>query len=237
MIYVDLDDFSDEYAPQLEAVMPRILAAYPGFKATLFTIPMRTHTGIIEQWNRAYPGVFQFAVHGWTHDQGETWNIDYETAMSWILSKFGKATPKGPEKLHGYVNGFKAPWWKLSYEAACAFDDAGYWVAINKNSPKEIVQGGVWAYDYQTANQEIITDIYYRDTLEQEGQPSQSFHAWHGHVPTQRPYNAVAPNGIGDVLDTFLGEFSKDAAFGFIDDWITNVYRNAPSSGRILGGI
>lgn len=237
MIYVDLDDFSDEYAPQLAAVMPRILAAYPGFKATLFTIPMRTHTGIIEQWNRAYPGVFQFAVHGFDHVESDDWRVSYDFAMKRILAHFGKATPKGPEKLHGYVNGFKAPWWKLSYEAACAFDDAGYWVAINKHSPREILEGGCWAYDYQTANMEIIPDIYYSDTSEPVGDPPIRYFAWHGHVPTQRPYNAVAPNGIADVLDRFLTEFPKEAKFAFIDDWVTAVYRNAPSSGRILGGI
>ncbi len=236
MIYVDLDDFSDEYAPQLEAVMPRILAVYPGFKATLFTIPMRTHTGIIEQWNRAYPGVFQFAVHGIDHVESDDWRVSYDFAMKRILAHFGKATPKGPEKLHGYVNGFKAPWWKLSYEAACAFDDAGYWVAINKNSPPTITAGGCWAYNYQVADEEIIPDIHYLDIREVEGEKVQEISSWHGHVPTQRPYNAVAPNGIADVLDTFLGHFANDAQFGFIDDWITAVYRNAPSSGRILGG-
>lgn len=209
MIYVALDDFCDEHAAEFEPLLNRCLERYKNFKATLFTIPQRTQEDTLRKWYAKYP-CLEFALHGLTHEDGETWFKEYDLTRATILEHFGEATKIGgfSSKLPYYVAGFKAPWWKLGHVAARAFNDLGYWVAVNGTHTVE-EEKLTHVYNYKRGCFEMTPDLHYR------AGPS---HYWHGHVQSQFKYNQVSPNGLGDVIEKFLVTFDPDVEFGFVNN-------------------
>lgn len=211
MIYVGLDDFCDEHAEEFEQVLLKILPVYPNFRATLYTIPKKTSPEVLGRWTRTYP-MLQFALHGLTHADGETWFHEYDLCKQIIQENFGRAVNGYCGNNLDYVAGFKAPWWKLGHVAARAFNDMGYWVATNGTHTVDDAMLPM-CFNHKRGNDEVIKDIFYRNI-----KLGQSF--WHGHVQSQRKYNNVDPNGIGDVLDVFLNKFlPTDRQFGFANDF------------------
>lgn len=213
MIYFSLDDFCDEHERQLLPLIERLVKAYPDFKATMFTIPLKTSHKTISKFNAHFPGRIEHAVHGLDHRDGESWLIEQDLCAARINEHFGPAPDEkdrcarqNPAHLPDYIAGFKAPWWKLGHVAAKAFNAAGFWVAVN--GTHTVDEDQLWAYNYK-APLEIAKDHIYAD---------KSGNIFiHGHVQTQRQYNGVNPNGLVDVIDTLVTRFPADSQFDRIE--------------------
>jgi len=215
-IFVELDDFCDVYADSFRRLLMDILRVYPGFKATLFAVPGLTKKNVLRSFWEEYP-CLRFAVHGTRHQNSEEWMCGYPQALR-MVKEFGRAREDGSSKfLPLFRAGFKAPWLRLSPEAAQALWEYGYWIA---GGCKEGKLSGGPVFNYQ-AGKEIVKGILYeRDDA----------FVWHGHVqaPGIRPPWAdcnpaleSGSGGIAEILGMFLNRFDKDSEFGYIEELVT----------------
>lgn len=114
-------------------------AKYPNFKATLFTIPERTSTGMLELFYRNFDWI-ELAVHGWNHESNyECYGWDYERTMR-LMERV--------EALGFYKKIFKAPGWCIipGYNGYPADEHA----LINKDKQavyKALIDRGYWIVD------------------------------------------------------------------------------------------
>jgi hypothetical protein len=204
-VYVDLDDFCEEYVTdrhwQLLGELRRI---YPDFKVTMFTIPGKSSPAWLRWVKKEYPWI-EMAVHGTLHgDKSE-----------WLVS--GKTLAEGLRKVRRiysdeiYCRGFKAPWWNISKQAYDAFRKAGFFVGTNKTNlfarSSDVLN---YAYD---AGDEVLPDIHYRHAF---------FDTWHGHVQSQRKCNPVLPNGLEDIFDRISKAWPAGTSFGFVSELFAN---------------
>lgn len=119
MIYVDLDDFSEDNA-HLE-LLEEVREQVPQFRVTLFTIPGRCSRGFLEMVGEKMPWV-RMIPHGWSHHSNrecERWG--YEDSLAYLR-----------RMRHSYPcmgQGFKAPGWQISDGMYKALLEMGYWVA------------------------------------------------------------------------------------------------------------
>jgi hypothetical protein len=106
---VDFDDLYDGVADRSLDILQGLKDRYPGFRATLFTIPNRTSEATIEKFK---PHTWlALAPHGWHHTRGEclTW------AFPEAFDKLTRARDKGID-----APAFRAPAWfinRTTYEA------------------------------------------------------------------------------------------------------------------------
>jgi len=116
-ILVDLDDFCDEHSSLdlLEGLKLKI----PQFKVTLFTIPMRTSSQLMERM-KALDWV-DLVPHGFNHRTNrecEHWVYRQMADCIYLCEQMGFTT-----------HGFKAPGWQISDACYYALRDLDYWVA------------------------------------------------------------------------------------------------------------
>lgn len=197
-IYVDLDDFCEEYMTserwQLLGELRRI---YPDFKVTMFAIPGKSSPMWLRRVKKEYSWI-EMAVHGTKHEDPSEWLASGKEALQrfrWVYND------------EIYAKGFKAPWWKLSKEAYDALREAGFWVATNKTNPFAKL-GDTLNYKYDDGD-ELLPDVHYRHAF---------FDAWHGHVQTQRAYGAPVPNGLEDVFDLISKAWDRQSRFHFVSE-------------------
>ena len=197
-VYVDLDDFCEEYMNKERwALLHELRAIYPKFKVTMFTIPAKSSLPWRRWVKKEYPWI-EMAVHGTQHEDREEWMTSAEDAARKIERVFNPET---------YTKGFKAPWWRLSREGYMGLRDRGFWVATNKTNPF-VRSADPLNFTYD-AGDEIIPDVHYRLAY---------FDTWHGHVQTQRDYGAPVPNGLEDIFDRIAQAWHPQSEFGFISE-------------------
>ena len=116
---VDFDDLCDATAGSL-AILRAVKEAVPGFKVTLFTIPVRTSQRTLDrvrELNGSKPWI-QLAPHGWRHTRGECLAWTQEEAVEKITraqAQFGDLCAPL----------FKAPAWLLDAETYKACNALG----------------------------------------------------------------------------------------------------------------
>lgn len=197
-IYVDLDDFCEEYMiTERWKVLHQLRQIYPNFKVTMFTIPNKSSL----QWLRWVKKEFQWidmGVHGTNHENQSEWLVSGKEAIKKFYAVYNEEV---------FSKGFKAPWWKISKEAYDALRGAGIWVATNKSN-NFIKPDDRLNYEYDTG-EEILPDIHYGYTF---------FDTWHGHVQPQRQYNPTNPNGIEEVFHLIKDAWHPQSDFRFISE-------------------
>lgn len=97
---VEADDFQDRYDRNGLDMLFYWKTKYPNFKITLFTIPQKTSSWLLD---KLYSDWMEFAIHGWDHES--VWECyDWDFEKTGIL--LDRAMAKGP-----YQRIFKAPGW------------------------------------------------------------------------------------------------------------------------------
>lgn len=136
----DFDDFCDATIDELD-ILRKLKGEYPNFKATLFTIPMRTrkttintalglNIGHMNKW-------IQLAPHGWFHTRGEClgWSKDEAVEKIQAAAEMGIDAPV-----------FRAPAWLLDGNTYLACEELGYTIATHEEY--RIPSTGVKEYVY-----------------------------------------------------------------------------------------
>jgi hypothetical protein len=197
-IYVDLDDFCEEYmTPERWQLLQELRRIYPDFKVTMFTIPGKSSPMWLRRVKEEHSWI-EMAVHGTRHEDRSEWLGSGDEALRrfrWVYND------------EIYAKGFKAPWWKLSKEAYVALRQAGFWVATNKTNPFAKPDDPL-NYKYDDGD-EVLRDIHYRHPF---------FDAWHGHVPTQRSSGAPLPNALEDAYNLISQAWHPQSRFHFISE-------------------
>jgi hypothetical protein len=197
-IYVDFDDFCEEYmTPERWRLLQELRRIYPDFKVTMFTIPGKSSALWLRQVKKEHAWI-EMAVHGTTHEDPSEWLASGEEALQRFRQVYDGEI---------YARGFKAPGWKLSKGAYNALRQAGFWVATNRTNafakPNDPLN-----YKYDDGD-EVLPGVHYRHPF---------FDAWHGHVQTQRPCRAPLRNGLEEVFDLISKAWHPQSRFHFISE-------------------
>lgn len=202
----DFDDFrQDENA--LDYLF-RMKARWPGFKVTLFTIPMQCSRSFLNEVSKL--DWIQLAVHGWEHKlcECEKWNFD--TARTYL------ATVEEWMNDHGnpvFVRGFKAPNWRLNQATVDAIVSRGtYWLADNPDPASNPL--GVVVPD-------SLPRYFFSSNDISPGINASRYHREHGHIGCLDCHN--------DIRQTFhhlMDKYPEDQQFAFIDEVMKNIHPN-----------
>lgn len=102
---VEADDFQDRWDRNGLNFLFAWKAKYPKFKITLYTIPNRTSTDMINMLFHHQDWI-EFAIHGWDHESNfECYGWDYERTQMFMR----RALDTGY-----YQKNFKAPGWSIT---------------------------------------------------------------------------------------------------------------------------
>lgn len=138
-VALDLDDFS--ILNSRMDLLLKIKEHYPGFKVSLFTIPldpryeMSTQKIYREQALKVIHenlDWLQIIPHGITHLPEEFLNCDYYTFRDAVIPAIDEQFKKDGLP---YEKGFKAPYWLWNKDVIRAMDEAGWFGATDRNQP------------------------------------------------------------------------------------------------------
>jgi len=200
----DFDDFR-ETESALDLLF-RLKARWPGFKVTLFTIPMQCSRSFLNAVSKL--DWVQMAVHGWEHKRCECENWDFDTALTYLKTV---EEWKNDDGKNIFVRGFKAPNWRLkqpTVEALAA--RGGYWLADNPDpasNPHDVVVPDDLKRYFFSSN-----DIH-------PGVNASRFHREHGHIGCLDCHN-----DIRQIFHHLVEKYPEDQEFAFIDDVILSQY-------------
>lgn len=178
---VDLDDFCEDNH-RLD-LLQQLHDANPEFRVTLFAIPA---LGSDEFWE-SVPEWCELAMHGWAHPhprECETWS--YETATEMLARR--------PER---FVEGFKAPGWRMSPGLYRALLERDWWVADHWDNNALRPEG-------------IRAHVISPETARRENPEH-----WHGHVQN------VCGNGLEETFDELLDRVRAADRF----EWMSELMR------------
>lgn len=137
-VALNLDDFSI-INNRLDLLL-KLKEKYPGFKVSLFTVPIDTRGdwGIsLIRWellNKVKENLdwIQIIPHGLTHEGSEMKRYDYRTFKYEIMPRIKQAFDKDGLP---FVRGFKAPHWRWTEGVVKALDEEGWWGAVDRRQP------------------------------------------------------------------------------------------------------
>jgi hypothetical protein len=150
-VSLDLHDFSVVNS-RLDLLLT-LKDRYPGFKVSLFTVPMdrRADFGLYlirdELLARVKENLdwIQIIPHGFDHHGAEFRNCDYGTMKLKIMPAIEEAF--GRDGLP-FERGFCAPHWKWSSGTVQALDEAGWWGAVDPAKPHMERTGRFYRYSH-----------------------------------------------------------------------------------------
>lgn len=178
----------------------RMKARWPGFKVTLFTIPMQCSRSFLSAVSEI--DWIQLAVHGWEHKKCECETWDFDTALTYLKTVEEWKNSKGDAV---FVRGFKAPNWRLKQPTVDALvAREGYWLADNPDpasNPHGVVVPDTLPRYFFSSNDFAI------------GMNASRYHREHGHIGCLDCHN--------DIRQTFhhlMDKYPEDQEFAFIDD-------------------
>lgn len=115
---LDFDDLCDTNDPY-DALL-KLKERDPGFKVTLFAIPLRCSKALLEKY--AFIADWcQLAVHGWRHARHE--------CLGWTSEETQDKLKRAQAIYPGFVRLFKAPNWEIDTETYAGCKAAGFAVA------------------------------------------------------------------------------------------------------------
>lgn len=200
-VFVDLDDFCEEYMTEREwNLLHELRRIYPDFKVTMFTIPAKSSPQWLRWVKKQYPWI-EMAIHGTYHENQDEWIVSGKKAKEmldkilWIYND------------EVFCRGFKAPWWKISYDMYNVLRKNGFWVALNKTN--KFIKGEPQLTYIYDCGDEVLPDIHYRNSF---------FDTWHGHVQSQKEFGAKIPNGLEDIFDLISKTWHHQARFSFVSE-------------------
>lgn len=115
---LDFDDLCDANDPYDTLV--RLHDRDPNFKVTLFAIPTRCSTALLDKYS-AIKDWCALGVHGWRHSRHET--------LAWTSEETQDKLAKSRELYPHFAPIFKAPNWEIDREGYAGCREAGFAVA------------------------------------------------------------------------------------------------------------
>lgn len=136
---------------------------YPGFKVSLFTIPidMRHDYGqcLVREDTlkkvKQYLDWIQIIPHGLNHNGSEMREMDYYYFRDHVMPSIKSALQKDGLP---FVNGFCAPHWRWSTGVVRALDEAGWWGAIDRRQPNMLSTKKFYRYSH-CLDEELEGDV------------------------------------------------------------------------------
>ena len=203
-------EFDDFYclSPGLNELL-KIKEHYPGFKATLFTIPFPAAFTIqgkvsgefnmkkYRDWAKIINTFdwLEIAVHGTMHIQNE-----YNCLSSQAKKRIQASENVLKEAGLKYKKIFRAPYWQISQDAINVLAEEGYALCLNPESPFNFkIPEGMKTYSFNWN----LKDSMPKDTKILKG---------HGHIDS---YN----NALNDVLPNIFN-LPTDIDFKFVSELI-----------------
>jgi len=115
-VVFDLDDLCDEFDPWFE--LQGLKEMWPGLKVTLFAIPSRCSTGLLEKYGEL--DWVELGVHGYHHSSREcgVWNTDEAQSKLDEVEEFWPGAKV-----------FKAPGWKKNVDVDDVLHERGWIIA------------------------------------------------------------------------------------------------------------
>lgn len=200
-VILDADDFAvDNTSFMYFCELKRL---YPKFKVSLFTVPMSVMSGEIKCLATAdnflseikeYLDWIEFIPHGFSHYPMEFQNKTYQETIDSLIAIERIFNESGLP----FVKGFKAPYWAYNDEVAKALKDKGYWIALDKNDPRNDMP--IYKYNWS------INEPYPKDIQEVRG---------HAHIQN------VCGNGIEECFSNLL-TIPEDVEWKFISEVMEN---------------
>lgn len=194
-VVFDVDDFCNEHAGVLHDLW-ELKKAYPNFKCTLFTIPEKTGSAVLEQVRRlnvqaertGNRGWIELAVHGIHHAPNEELRAVAPEQLGQYLHRMEPLFAAGT-----YARGFRPPGWFATREHMAAVRDAGLWGAyhLRDRASAAAVSGDRGYY------------------LCDDARP---WPYWHGHA------HDTCGNWLRQHLPALLTRWPADQAFAFVSE-------------------
>lgn len=178
---------------------------YPGFKVSLFTIPIDEKRDFGPYLNRKEYlkeikenlDWIQIIPHGLTHNSSKEMLVDYKLFKTKILPAIKNAFEKDGLP---YEKGFCAPHFKWSKDVVKVLNDEGWWGAVNlRKMPLNLVTKKFYNYS------DLIDDI----------DLDKNILKLHGHIYGTK-------NDLGLCFNSLLPYIFKDATWHFVTEFLEN---------------
>src|SRR3990167_9603213 len=159
-VCLDLHDFS-VVNNRLDLLL-KLKQRYPGFKASLFTVPVDgkedwgpylIRKQLLEEVKKHLDWI-QIIPHGLMHDGSEMKSCGYNTFKKFIIPEIEKAFEKDGLP---YIKGFVSPHWRWNNEIVRVLNEMGWWGAIDPRQP-DMACPSVF-YRYSHCIDEILPDV------------------------------------------------------------------------------
>ncbi|MFA5013915.1 MAG: hypothetical protein WC549_00040 [Actinomycetota bacterium] len=200
-VIADFDDFEDNFQKNGLSILFYWRSKYPGFKATLFTIPAKTSVEMIDLL-KPHSDWLELGVHGFSH------NSNFE-CLYWDEKQTNNFLDY-VEFIGGFVKVFKAPGWEITYPQP--YNEL-------PNSEKPVNSNPQLVYNILMQRGYVVADQHYNWDKRPQGLKTYcTCHPWQVHGHTWKMENGE-PNGLEQIEQAGVPWNDKSEFYFISEAW------------------